>query len=395
GVDLDLDLVPSRGELEAHEYLLSESQERMLMVVKAGKEKQVLKIFEKWNLQARAVGKVTDTKVVRIFHKGKTVVEVPPKALTDYAPVYKRKSKEPKQNNNEVGPNDLKLNKKEIQNVLVEKLKQPNSQSKSWVYKQFDQQVQLNSVKLPGAADAAVLRLRKANGNISNKGLAVTLDCNPKYIKANPFLGAQIAMAEAARNIASVGATPLAITDNLNFGNPERPKSFWYLEQATNGIVEGCKQLDTPVVGGNVSLYNEYAEDKEILPTPVIGMVGLLEDVTKAVDMSFVAEGDEIWLVGETFNENDCPGLDWAKEKDLHKFLIEHIQSGDIKSCHDLSEGGLIFALVDALVASNGLSAEVELERPVLLRLDSLLFGESQSRAIFTTSPGYNFEDID
>jgi phosphoribosylformylglycinamidine synthase II len=389
GIDLNLDLVPTRGELQAHEYLLSESQERMLFIAEKGKEQNLIDIFEKWNLKASVVGEVTDSQLVRIFHKGKKVVELPPKALTDYAPVYERQAKQPKITVDVLGKPDLKAKKEIIEKELLDKLASPNLASRSWIYEQFDQQVQLNTVIKPGGGDAAVLRLRNSKGELTNKGLAVVLDCNPSYIKANPFVGAQIAVAESARNLAAVGAEALAITDNLNFGNPEDPESFWYLQEAVKGIIEGCKQIDVPVVSGNVSLYNQFANPDgsqgEILPTPVIGMVGVLDDYRRTVGLSFANEGDTIWLLGETFNETNCPKLDWEKEKALHKFLQEKINSGVINSCHDLSEGGLVIALAESVLASK-LGACVELSPQELLRLDSLLFGESQSRAIITTA---------
>lgn len=391
GIDLNLDLVPTRGELEAHEYLLSESQERMFFVAKKGYENDLIKIFEKWNLKACVVGQVTDSKLVRIFHKNELVAELPPTALTDNAPVYERKGAQPKLPINVLGSSDLELDKTILEKTLLNALSSPNLSSRSWIYEQFDQQVQLNSVIVPGKGDAALLRLRKPDGHFSRKGLAVTVDCNPFYVKVNPFLGAQICMAEAARNIAATGATPLAITDNLNFGNPEKPESFWYMEEAVKGIIEGCKQLDTPVVGGNVSLYNEFADGRHILPTPVIGMVGVIDDYKRAVQIPFKHEEDSIWLIGETFNEVDCPKLDWESEKALHKFLIEKINDGLIHSCHDLSEGGLLVALAECVMAGS-LGASVELETQYLLRLNSLLFGESQSRALITTP---SFVEID
>jgi phosphoribosylformylglycinamidine synthase subunit PurL len=265
--------------------------------------------------------------------------------------------------------------------------------SRQWVYKQFDQQVGLNTFLKPGQADAALLRLRKPSGKPSNKALAVTLDCNPKYIKYSPDLGSQIAMAEAARNLACVGARPLAITDNLNFGNPEKPESFWYLEQSVNGLVKGCEELNVPVVGGNVSLYNEFSDGQQILPTPVVGMVGLVEDYRQTAEIAFAEEGDCIWLLGESKNEEECPGLDWQKEKLLHQILIENIESGLISSCHDLSEGGLLMALTECLLASR-FGASIELNKPSGLKVHSLLFGESQSRAIICSSPEVDWQAL-
>ena len=386
GIDLNLDLIPSRGELQTHEYLLSESQERMFFVAKRGFENDLIKIFDKWGLKACVVGQVTDSKLVRIFHKGELVAELPPEALTDQAPVYYRSAQKPVSQINVIGNADLEPKRESLEKVLMDKLSSPAFASRSWIYEQFDQQVQLNTCIVPGKGDAALLRLRKPDGKLSSKGLAVTVDCSPLYVKANPFLGAQICMAEAARNIASVGAVPLAITDNLNFGNPEKPESFWFMQEAVKGIVEACQRLDVPVVGGNVSLYNEFADGRQILPTPVIGMVGVIDDYRKAVSIPFANEGDQIWLLGETLNEPECPRLDWKLETALHQFLNEKINDGAILSCHDLSEGGLLIALAECVMLG-GFGCEITLGLSSLLRLDSLLFGESQSRAIVTTAP--------
>lgn len=385
GINLDLSRVPTRGKLEPFEYLLSESQERMLMIAEKGREQALIEIFEKWNLPAVVVGEVTSNGFVQIFYEGQQIVKLPPKALTDQAPIYKRQSVKPKKQINILSEPDLACHKNEIERKLLDKLSSPNGCSRNWIYKQFDQQVQLNTLFRPGSADAALLKLSKN----SLKGLAITLDCNPFYVKVNPYLGAQIAVAEAARNIASVGAQALAITDNLNFGNPEDPEAFYYLEESVKGIIEACNQLDLPVVSGNVSLYNQFLKPDgsskgEILPTPVIGMIGLIENYHNALQIAFKEEKDSIWLIGDTFNENDCPKLDWNKEKALHEFLQENAQSGLLRSCHDLSEGGLLVALAECILASD-LGAQIELEKPENLKLYSLLFGESQSRAIVTT----------
>jgi phosphoribosylformylglycinamidine synthase len=386
GIELDLNKVPTRGKLEPHEYLLSESQERMLMVIQKDKVDEVVRIFERWGLQACVVGQVTDTERVKIFHDGLMVVDLPGSALTDGAPVYQRSSEEPKISVNVLGSNDLEATRTCIESILLKKLNSDDFRSRSWIYGQFDQQVQVNTVFGPGKADAALTRLRDKQGNPLKMGLAATVDCNPRYVKYNPFLGSQIAVAEAARNIACVGGEALALTDNLNFGNPEHPESFWYLEQSVKGIVEGCKALDLAVVGGNVSLYNEFSDGRQILPTPVIGLVGKVKDVNKSVGINFKNEGDTIWLIGSTFNETECPKLDWKRELALYELLQNLTDSSLIKSAHDLSEGGLSIALVESIIHS-GLGAYIEINKDESLRLDSLLFGESQSRAIITTEP--------
>ncbi len=395
GIDLDLSRVPTRGKLEPFEYLLSESQERMLLVAEKGKEQTLIEIFEKWNLPAVVVGEVTNTGLVRIFHEGQKIVELPPKALTDQAPIYNRVAVAPKKQINILSESDLPADKEKIERKLLDKLSSPEGLSREWIYKQFDQQVQLNTLISPGKGDSAMLKLSKN----SLKGLAVVLDCNPFYVKIDPFLGAQIAVAEAARNIASTGAQALAVTDNLNFGNPEEPEAFWYLQSAVKGIIEACTQLDLPVVSGNVSLYNQFLKPDgtskgEILPTPVIGMIGLIENYQMALQIAFREVGDTIWLVGETFNETDCPRLDWNKEKALHSFLQENAQNGSIRSCHDLSEGGLLMALAESVLISD-FGAEINLEKPPDLKLYALLFGESQSRAIVTTAHNLELKPID
>ena len=394
GFEVNLDLVPTRGKLETHEYLLSESQERMLLVAQAGKEAELIKIFEKYNLPAVVIGKVTDTKLVTIYHRGEKVVEVPPKALTDQAPIYLREAIAPKNTVNILGKPDLEPKREIIEKLALNILSSDNSCSRAWIYKQFDQEVQLNTILKPGMGSGALLRLKKPDGKYSKRGLAISVDGNPNYVKSNPFLGAQIAVAEAARNIACIGAEALAITNNLNFGNPEKPESFWFLQESVKGIAEGCKQLELAVTGGNVSLYNEFADGQQILPTPVIGMVGVVEDYKNSPPISFRNAGDNIWLIGETFNETDCPKLDWNKEKALYEFLIEQIKKHYIHSAHDLSENGLLLTLMESVMASSNksLGAEINLNKDLSLRLDSCLIGESQSRALITAAEFIEFE---
>ncbi len=394
GFEVNLDLVPTRGKLETHEYLLSESQERMLLVAKQGTQDELIKIFEKHNLPAVVIGKVTDTKLVSIYHHGQKVVEVPPKALTDQAPIYMREAMAPKNTVNILGKPDLEPKKEIIEKLALSILSSDNGCSRAWIYKQFDQEVQLNTILKPGMASAALLRLKKPDGKYSKRGLAVSVDGNPHYVKSNPFLGSQIAVAEAARNIACIGGTALAITNNLNFGNPEKPESFWFLQESVKGIASACRELEIAVTGGNVSLYNEFADGQQILPTPVIGIVGVVEDYQKSPSISFKNAGDNIWLVGETFNEIDCPKLDWNKEKALYEFLIEQINKGYIHSAHDLSENGLLLTLMESVMnsANKSLGAEINLNKDISLRLDSCLIGESQSRALITAAEFMEFE---
>ncbi|MDX1918786.1 MAG: phosphoribosylformylglycinamidine synthase subunit PurL [Candidatus Caenarcaniphilales bacterium] len=386
GIELNLDLVPSRGELDTHEYMLSESQERMLFLVEQENVSPLCELLESHGLNACQVGVTTHEPKLKVFHRGKCVVDLPPRTLVDDAPEYDRTSQPLRPKINILGTPDLPHERELCEKAILEKLNDINFKSKSWIYRQFDQQVQLNTLVLPGEGDAAVLRLRKPDGELSQIGLAATVDCNSRYIKANPHLGAQIAVAEAARNLACVGAEPVAITDNLNFGNPERPGSYWFLEQAVKGICVACEKLDLPVVSGNVSLYNQYAGDEGILPTPVIGMIGKLSDYKKRSNLNFRFVGDTIWLIGSTHNEEGCPTLDWESELSLHNYLLQLIANGLIHSCHDLSEGGLLLALIESMVTKK-LSAQLILSNPYSLRLDSLLLGESQSRAIVSTKP--------
>lgn len=297
GIELNLDLVPQRETgMTAYEMMLSESQERMLIVVKKGREQEIKDLFAKYDLECVAIGKVTDDKQFRLLHKGEVVADIPVDALAEDAPVYHKPSKEPayfaefQAMDHEVPQVD------NLKETLLQLLSQPTIASKEWVYEQYDYMVRTNTVVSPGS-DAAVTRIRG-----TRKALAMTTDCNARYVYLDPETGGKIAVAEAARNIICSGAEPLAITDNLNFGNPEKPEVFWQIEKAADGISEACRVLETPVIGGNVSLYNETS-GTAIYPTPVIGMVGLITDLDHITTQHFKNAGDLIYLVGETKGE--------------------------------------------------------------------------------------------
>ena len=293
GITMNLDLIPQRETgMTAYEMMLSESQERMLIVVKKGREQEIVDLFTKYDLDAVAVGEVTEDKNLTLFHNGEMVAQVPADALAEEAPVYHKPSSEPQyfRDFQQITAEAPKVN--DYKETLLALLQQPTIASKEWVYDQYDYMVRTSTVVAPGS-DAAVVRVRG-----TNKALAMTTDCNSRYIYLDPETGGKIAVAEAARNIICSGAEPLAITDCLNFGNPEKPEIFWQLEKAADGMSDACRALSTPVIGGNVSLYNEI-DGEAIYPTPVVGMVGLIKDVKHITTQTFKNEGDFIYVVGE------------------------------------------------------------------------------------------------
>ncbi|CAM3463143.1 phosphoribosylformylglycinamidine synthase subunit PurL [Marinicrinis lubricantis] len=394
GMDLYLDEVPQREEgMTPYEMMLSESQERMLFVVEPNKEEQAKAIFERWGLTCYKVGKVTDTGRLKLYHQGDVVADMPVKALVDECPVYNKPSEVPayyelNASVDTVGYAEVV----DLDDALRKVLASPTVASKEWVYNQYDHMVRTSTAVRPGS-DAAVVTVPG-----TRKALAMTTDCNGRYVYLDPEVGGKIAVSEAARNIVCSGAEPLAITDNLNFGSPEKPDIFWQLEKAADGISEACRQLDTPVIGGNVSLYNENAKGA-IYPTPVIGMVGLVQDVDHITTQSFKAEGDVILLLGDTkaelggsefqyivhgVTEGRPPQLDLDVEKRLQQSVLTLIRKGYVASAHDLSEGGLAAALAESCI-SGGLGAKVQFRTE--LRTDIALFSESQSRVILTVKP--------
>src|SRR5687767_11457243 len=391
GIELDLSLVPQREQnMTAYEMLLSESQERMLIVAHSGREREVMDIFRKWDLDAVVIGRVRDTKRIQVIHNGETVADIPVEALTDEAPKYERPMQEPIRESSET----RRIESRDFNTDLIKLLASGNLASKHWVYRQYDHMVRTNTAILPGA-DAAVVRIKE-----TRRALAMSLDGNGRYCAANPREGTKLVVAEAARNVVCTGARPIAITNCLNFASPERPEVMWSFSEVIDGMAEACRAFDTPVVSGNVSFYNE-TEGRGILPTPVIGMVGLIEDVRRVVAPGFKKEGDVIALLGTTQDDlsmseyavsiagattaeiaaaGRVPDLDLERELAVQKTCLAAAEAGLLLAAHDCSDGGLAVALAEMCFSSLGrdaIGAEVDLTRT--LGPASLLFSESPS----------------
>lgn len=397
GIEMNLDLVPQRETgMTPYEMMLSESQERMLIVVEKGREQEIIDLFSKYELEAVAIGTVTDDKMLRLLHNGEVVAEVPADALAEEAPVYYKPSSEPAYFR-EFQAMDNQIPKVEnYETTLLQLLKQPTIASKEWVYDQYDYMVRTSTVVSPGS-DAAVVRIRG-----TEKGLAMTTDCNSRYLYLDPETGGKIAVAEAARNIVCSGGEPLAITDCLNFGNPEKPEIFWQFEKAVDGMSEACRTLSTPVIGGNVSLYNE-TNGTAVYPTPVVGMVGLVENLKHVTTQHFKNAGDLIYLLGDTKDEfggselqklvhgqifGKAPELDLQVEASYQAQILTAIRKGVVASAHDVAEGGVAVALAESVIGSKGLGAEVKLEGNVV----SALFSETQTRFLLSIAPDDQIE---
>jgi phosphoribosylformylglycinamidine synthase len=390
GIELDVALVPRREEgMTPYEVMLSESQERMLVIVERGREKEVQEIFRKWDLNAVNIGRVTGDGMLRVLDNGVKVAEVPALLLAEGAPAVKRPSQEPVylKEANKLDPAELPV-PSDFNDVLKELLASPNICSREWVYSQYDHMVRTDTIVLPGS-DAAVLRIKG-----TGKAIALTADCNGRYCYLDPFEGGKAAVAEAARNLVCSGAKPLAVTDCLNFGNPEKPGIYWQFEKCIDGMSEACRALNTPVISGNVSFYNE-TKGSAVYPTPVVGMVGLIENIDRVTTQGFKNTGDLIVLIGQ--NGDDIGGSEYLKvrfglekgkpprvdlemEKKVQETCLECISLGIINSAHDTSEGGLAVALAESCISGKK-GARVELEGEGL-RDDVLLFGETQSRVI-------------
>ena len=422
GIELDLDLIPEREPgMTPYEYLLSESQERMLFVAQKGREQELIDIFHRWELQAVVAGSVIEEPVVRILYRGEVAAEVKATALADDTPIYKREllseppayAKEAAKWTADSLPGcdyqgiDVKGTYKTWNEILLQLLDTPTIASKRWIYSQYDHQVQNNSVMLPGGADAAVIRIRPLDAKPENctTGVAATTDCNPRYVYLDPYEGAKAAVAEAARNLSCVGAEPIAVTDNLNFGSPEKPVGYWQLANACHGVADACREMSTPVTGGNVSLYNETLDSQgnpqPIYPTPVIGMVGLVPDLTKICGQAWQTEGDIIYLLGNsqsTLGASEYlaaihqtvagkpPVVDFELERKVQAACRHGIRQGWVKSAHDLAEGGLAVALAEACIGNN-LGANIDISVSASQRLDEVLFGEAASQIIVSVSP--------
>jgi len=388
GIEMDLDRVPQRErDMTAYELLLSESQERMLIVAEAGREGELAAVFAKWDLDFAIVGRVTDDGRMRVLWNGQTVVDMAVDPIAKNAPLLRRPVVLPQ------APARVDLSAlavpADLGATLLQLLASPNLCSRSWVYRQYDQLVGSGTVIRPGG-DAAVVRVPG-----TERALALTTDCNPRYVALDPYRGAQLAVAEAARNVAVTGARPLAVTNCLNFGSPERPEIMGEFVEAVRGMGDACRALGTPVVSGNVSFYNETSGTGAIPPTPTIGMVGLLEDASLAVRAAFASAGDAIVLLGEPQGEiggseylahvhgqelGPLPELDLGREAALIELLVEAAARRLLHSAHDLADGGLAVALAECAIFG-GVGLRVALESAGR-RPDALLFGESAACAI-------------
>ncbi len=395
GIELDLTDVPRREPgMTPYELMLSESQERMLMVAKAGKEEACIKICKKWDLDVAVVGKVTGDGILRVKDQGKIVAEIPAKSLADDGPRYERPYSPPAYQDMLTALNyDAIPDLKDPNAALLSLLESPTIASKRWVYEQYDHMVRTNTMVRPGS-DAAVVRIKG-----TNKAVAVTVDCNGRYCLLHPYEGARLAVAEAARNLVCSGAEPIGLTDCLNFGNPERPDVMWQFVLAIEGMKDACEHFKIPIVSGNVSFYNE-TNGLSIYPTPMLGMVGLIEQADRAMTQWFKDEGDVILLIGKT--RDDLGGSEYLKvlhhreqgsppflsletEQTVQDFILKLIHEGLVRSAHDCSDGGLAVALAECCVSApdmrRGAVVRLTLDS---LRRDALLFGESQSRVILS-----------
>jgi phosphoribosylformylglycinamidine synthase len=398
---MDLDRVPKReAGMTPYELMLSESQERMLIVAKKGREREVQEIFEKWDLDFSVIGEVTGDGVGRIRMGGRTVAEIPVTAVTDDAPVYNRPAARPDGQDALLRldfsalpfPSDLSETWKRLMGC-------PEMADKRWVYRQYDHMIRTNTLILPGS-DAAVLRVKG-----TRKGIALSVDCNSRYCYLDPYVGGMIAVCEAARNVACSGAEPIGLSDCLNFGNPEKPEVMWQFRSAIDGMAKACEAFQVPVVSGNVSFYNE-TKGKGIHPTPTVAMVGVLEDVSTRLVQGFRREGDLIFLAGADRNAVELggslylneihgkvagipPETDPAHEARLCGFLHAAASRRLLSSAHDLAEGGLACALAEACVTSPSgpMGASIRNPFPESIRADFAMFSENQGRAILSCPP--------
>ena len=397
GMKIWLHKVPTRQEnMKPFEILLSESQERMLVVVKKGREKMVEKIFDKWDLHCEIIGEVTDTGMLEYYMYDELVAHVPAEVLVlgGGAPVYERAYKEPayfkKQKSFNIDQAPQPSNLLEVAEFIITR---PNIVSKHWVYEQYDSMVGIGNLSTNAPSDAALVRIKG-----TDKALAVRVDCNARYVYADPYIGAAIAVAEAARNIVCSGGTPVAITNCLNFGNPYNPEVYWQFVNAIKGMGDACRKFDTPVTGGNVSFYNQ-SDEGPVFPTPTIGMLGMVENVEKRMTLDFKKQDDLIFLLGETKNDinnseylvrwhkiasSPAPAFDLEEEAKLHEMVKSLIMLDAVVSAHDVSDGGLFVTLVESAIPRR---LGFDLNTLNEIRKDAFLFGESQSRVVLSVSP--------
>ena len=422
GIEIELDKVPQRGpHMSSYEIMLSESQERMLIIVHKGREEEVKRIFDKWDLPWSEVGTVTDTGRMVVRHGGRVVADIPAKKIADESPVYQRASQEPEYLQAvRAFRLDGIADTKDPVAVLQQLLSWPSIASKNWVYRQYDHMVRDGSVVCPGS-DAAVIRIKgdslpeSSNGQpVPEKLVALTVDCNGVYVYLDPYEGGKAAVTEACRNLACSGAVPLGATDNLNMANPHNPELFWQMRESVRGLADGCRAFDAPVTGGNCSLYNQNPNGP-IDPTPTVAVVGLIEKPEYVTTQWFKDEGDVIVLLGDVADRQDPllglggsaylqvvhgqkngapPRCDLETARTLHTTLLGLIQSGLIKSAHDCSDGGLAVCLAESCISQliaretpRLIGARVDLSAFKDLRLDALLFGETQSRVVITCAP--------
>jgi phosphoribosylformylglycinamidine synthase subunit PurL len=401
GVDVDVSLVPQRETgMTPYEIMLSESQERMLMVVKRGREAEVERIFEKWDLHAVRVGEVTTDGKLRVRNRGEVVAEIPNGALTDDAPLYRRPMSEPAYIKDVQQLSLASLGKPPAASEAFRRvLGSPTVASKRWVYRQYDHMVRTNTLVLPGMG-AGVVRVKG-----TPRALAMSVDCNGRFVYLDPYRGAQLAVAEAARNVVCAGGLPIGATNCLNFGNPEKPEVMWQFARAIEGMGAACRALDIPITGGNVSLYNE-TDGRAVLPTPVVGVVGVIEDASAVVQRAFKSQGDTVMLLGETHDElggseylkvlhglvrGQPPALDLAREAALHRVLAEGASTGLIRSAQDCSDGGFAITLAECCI-STGFGAQVDLPAVTPVGAGAFadvttLFSESASRVVISVKP--------
>jgi phosphoribosylformylglycinamidine synthase subunit PurL len=402
GVEIDVTLVPQRETgMTPYEIMLSESQERMLLVVKRGRETDVERIFEKWDLHAVRIGSVTADGLLRVRNAGELVAEIPNRALTDEAPLYDRPTRRPDWLDDLHRLSPLAFEPAPSpRDAFLALLASPNIASKRWIYRQYDHMVRTNTLVLPDAGTPAV----RVKG--TNRALALSVDGNGRYTYLEPRLGAMLAVAEAARNVACAGATPIGATNNLNFGNPERPEIMWQLVEAIEGIAEACRALEIPITGGNVSLYNE-TDGRAIYPTPVLGVVGLVEDASKVIGRQFRAADLDVVLLGEDRGELGAseylrvlhgtvagcpPEVDLAHERALHRLLVEAAAQGLVHAAHDCADGGLAITLAECCFGPHGVGVAVTLDsvEPAAGggRVAAALFGETAGRVVVAVAGG-------
>ncbi|WP_439698576.1 phosphoribosylformylglycinamidine synthase subunit PurL [Mucilaginibacter sp. AW1-7] len=398
GMRIDLDLVPTRqANMKPYEILLSESQERMLIVVHKGREKEVEAVFDKWDLNCAIIGEVTDTQRLEYYMHGEKVADVPADDLVlgGGAPVYEREYREPAYfaENKKFNIDDV-AEPANLVEVAEHLSAHPNLASKRWVTDQYDSMVGVQTMTANLACDAAVVAVKD-----TNKAIVLTTDCNSRYVYADPYTGTAIAVAEAARNITCAGGEPVAITNCLNFGNPYNPEVYWQFVSAIKGMGDACRKFETPVTGGNVSFYNQSADGGSVFPTPTIGMLGVMEDTENIMTADFKQPGDLIYLIGESVNDiassqylaswhkiTACPApyFDIEKEYATQQTIKELIKHRVLESCHDVADGGLYICLLEAAMP-NGLGFDIETDAAI--RKDAFLFGEAQGRIVVTVAP--------